>query len=172
MFGFYSAGVGRLCTVPCVRFYIKGGARLRRPPPVFGFVQQGGAALYRPLCFVFLWSLLLRSMSEGSKLNHLKLWYRKKSGTPVSSLKPVNVDPAHKSQVNYDPTTEIKSISSPTLFSSRFGCPGTKIELISVQTLKPSHFRPPHKTKSVPTLPLKSNQFRPPTNNQINLVLH
>ena len=42
--------------------------------------------------------------------------------------------PAQK-QVNFAPITKTKSISMPR----------HKTKLISIQTLKPSHFRPPHK---------------------------
>ena len=46
---FYTAGGGRICTFRCVRFYM--GGRLSTVP-VFGLIQEGGAALYRPLCLV------------------------------------------------------------------------------------------------------------------------
>ena len=59
--------------------------------------------------------------------------------------------------------TEIKSISAPTLISSRFRCPDTKTEVISIQRPKTSHFRPPHKNQANSDPTLKRNQFRPPT---------
>ena len=50
VFGFIQRGGGRLCTVPCVWFYIRGGGSLLSP--VSGFIKQGRTALYRPLCSV------------------------------------------------------------------------------------------------------------------------
>ena len=86
--------------------------------------------------------------------------------------------PHHWNQVRFDPHTKTKSISIPhpktkfvhipllksSQFQSpgRFRCPDTKIELISIQTLKTRHFRPPDenevsfypytKIKSIPIL--------------------
>ena len=49
------------------------------------------------------------------------------------------------SQVNFDLNTEIKSIPIPTLKLNQFRWPDTKT--ISIQKLKPSHFRPPLKNQ-------------------------
>ena len=58
-----------------------------------------------------------------------------------------NFDHAHKNRFNLDPVTEIESISILTLMSSRCRSPDTKTELISIQTLQKSRFRPPHENK-------------------------
>ena len=59
----------------------------------------------------------------------------------------VNFDPAHKNQFGLHPIADITSISIPTLTSGRFRCPDTKIELMSMETLKTSLFRKPHKNQ-------------------------
>ena len=65
---------------------------------------------------------------------------------PHTGTTPISIQ--NTTQVNFDPITEIMSISIPTLTSSLFRCPDTKIELISILTLKTSHFRPLHKKQS------------------------
>ena len=72
--------------------------------------------------------------------------HRKNNTFAISSLKPsqswsilqnqmiigphtktkLNFDPPHKNEVNFDTHTKTKSISIPTLMSSRFRCPDTK----------------------------------------------
>ena len=107
----------------------------------------------------------------------------------MSALETTHLPPAQKKTSHFDPymktdpVTEIKSISIATLISSRFRCPDTKAELISIQTLKknfstppqkPSKFRSTLKSKSTPTshteimsiptpIPKKSSQLRTPT---------
>ena len=54
----------------------------------------------------------------------------------------VSFDPAHKNQVDVNPIAEIKSISIPTLISSRFRFSDTKTHFISLLTLNTSYSRP------------------------------
>ena len=55
----------------------------------------------------------------------------------------------------------------------RFRCPDTKIELISIRTLKTSHFRPLQK-KQINADPShwREQTFDNPSNNQIHFILH
>ena len=117
----------------------------------------------------------------------------------ISKLKPSNFRPVHKNESNLDartiqvnfytptktrsisiphtqskfrPITEMKSVPISTLVSSRFRCPDTKIELISIQTLS-SPFRSPKlnqvncdhpHNKQISFIPkMKSSQVRSPT---------
>ena len=66
----------------------------------------------------------------------------KNKSSKIPTLQPkVNFDPSYKKQVNFDTINEMNSILIPTLSSSRFLCPDTKTQLISILTLKTSHFR-------------------------------
>ena len=81
----------------------------------------------------------------------------------------VNVDHPHKSQVNFDPNTDVKSISMP---------PDTKTKLISIQTQSQAIFDPHTKPSQYLSLhwnqgnsdPLHWNQvyFDHPHNSQVN----
>ena len=112
--------------------------------------------------------------------------------------------PRHQNQVNFDPYTKTSSFPIPTLKSSQFRSllyqvqSRTQTKSISIQTLKPSHFPPPHqnqansdsyietksslipnneiksisttytKTKSSSMLMLKPSGFRPACKKQVN----
>ena len=75
----------------------------------------------------------------------------------------VNFDPVHKNQVKFDTITEIKLILIPTLMLRRFRFPDTKTQLVSIRTLKPSHFRPQHnKPSQSRSITLMWSNFRQP----------
>ena len=55
-------------------------------------------------------------------------------------LKQSSFRPPRKQQINFDPCTEMKSISIPSTKSSQFWCRDTKAELISISTLQATFF--------------------------------
>ena len=79
-----------------------------------------------------------------------------------TAQKPSEIRSPHTKLSYFRPTTEIKSISIPTLNSSQFSCLDAKNNLISIQTLRSRHFRPTDKTESIPIATLESGQVRPP----------
>ena len=82
---------------------------------------------------------------------------------PIPKLKIIHFRPAHKNQVNIDCRQKNKSISISTLEASQLWFPRHKNHVISIQTWNPSHFRPPHITKSASIPILTSSQNRCPT---------
>ena len=72
----------------------------------------------------------------------------------------------HKNQAYFDQTLKSYQFRS-ILYSSQSWCLDTKANLTAIQTLKPSHFRPPQITKSNPILRnhVKSDT---PHKNQVN----
>ena len=94
----------------------------------------------------------------------------KSSSIPTLKTSQVRSPPQKWSQFRRHHWNQVNSI--PTLKSSQFRCLQIKTKVISIQTLKPSIFRPPHKievnsdlhTEIKPSSPtLRSSQFRPPT---------
>ena len=82
----------------------------------------------------------------------------------VLTLKPNRFLSPTQNQVNFDPNTEVKSISIPTLKTRQFYMPhDTKTKLIFIQTLNQVIFDPHTKNKQIMIPTLKSSRIRPPT---------
>ena len=52
-----------------------------------------------------------------------------------------------QNQVNFDPNSEVKSISIPTLKQVNFACPRHENQVSFDPDSKPCNFRPPHKNQ-------------------------
>ena len=93
---------------------------------------------------------------------------QKNMSISVITLKPSQfLSPAQK-QANFDPNTEVKSILDPhSKNKSILHAPRHEDQVNFDADSKPSHFRPPHKTKSIMIPTLKSSQLRSPTLNHV-----